>query len=578
MKFRRQAEILDAIVTIVRLYPGRTTLIMSGLFLAGLAEGAGISAMLPLLKLATGEGSSSGNLERMFMAAMEAVGAAATFTNALIILAIVMTLKGFFMMSAMALSGIAVATTSAELRNSLLQTLLRARWSYFLSQPIGLFSNAMGKEADSAATMVRHIAMMAALTIQIVVYLGAATLTNWQVTGGAVIAGITLFVSLNWLVEIARRAGKDSLAASRSLLARLSDAMQGIKPMKAMATEDRLAPLMASEIQELRRASRNGILARESLVHAQEPIVVIFLSVGLWFFYVNQQIPLEELLVMAFLFQRSASKVGDLQRAYQSIAVSREFYVGLINKMAETEAASESFDGGEDTELATGIRFKNVSFAYEDHNVLENVSLDIPAGKLTTLFGPSGSGKTTAIDLMIGFYRPDKGSITVDGTSITDLSIRNWRRKIGYVPQELFLFHESILHNLTLDDDAFSREDAETALRRAGAWEFVSRQPMGLDTIVGERGARLSGGQRQRIAIARALIRQPRLLVLDEPTTALDPETEQEICKTLTELGDGVTVIAISHQAALAEIADNLVSLESGHVITDQTAQSPGPG
>jgi ATP-binding cassette, subfamily C, bacterial len=566
MKFSRQKEIIDATVTIVRIYPRRTVFIMSGLVLAGLAEGVGVSSMLPMLNLATGDGSSHSSLEQIFLSIMNSIGVSPTFTNVLIVLTLVMAMKSVFLIIALGLAGIAVAQTSAELRTGLLQNLLKARWSFFLSQPIGLFSNAMGTEANSAASMVRHTAVMVALTIQIAVYLGAASLTNWQVTGGAILAGTVLFVSLNGLVEIARKAGRESLAASRSLLARLADALQGIKPMKAMAAEDRLVPLLASEIEELRRTSRNSILSRESLVHAQEPIIIGFLAIGLWFFYVNQKIPLEELLVMAFLFQRTASRIGDLQRSYQSIAVSREFYVGLTAKMSEADTAAEVFHGDIETDLSGGIRFKNVSFAYEDHNVLDDVSFDIPAGQLTTLFGPSGSGKTTAIDLLLGFYQASEGQISVDSQPISRLNIRVWREMIGYVPQELFLFHESVLHNLTLGDIRYSRQDAEEALRRAGAWDFVTQQPMGMDTVVGERGARLSGGQRQRIAIARALIRKPRLLVLDEPTTALDPQTELDICQTLKELGGDVTIIAISHQEALAEIADNLVSLTGGHV------------
>jgi ATP-binding cassette, subfamily C, bacterial len=577
MKFSRQKEIVDAVVTIARLYPKRTTIIVAGLVLAGLAEGAGVSSMLPMLNLATGDGLGDSKLELVFLSIMDTIGVSPTFTNVLVLLAVVIAIKGVFLISALGLAGVAVAHTSAELRTGLLQKLLKAKWSYFLSQPIGLFSNAMGNEANSAAAMVRHTAMMAALTIQIIVYLSAATLANWQVTGGALIAGVILFISLNGLVEIARKAGKDSLNASRSLLARLADAMQGIKPMKAMATENHLVPLLGFEIEELRRASRNSILSRETLVHAQEPIIVVFLAIGLWFFYVNQRVPLEELLVMAFLFQRTASRIGDLQRAYQSIAVSREFYVGLIDKIAEADVASESPPDGHETDLISGISFRNVSFSYGDHNVLDNISMDIPAGKLTTLFGPSGSGKTTAIDLLLGFYDADEGEISVDGQPISDMNIRSWRQKIGYVPQELFLFHESILHNLTLGDSRYSEEDARLALQRAGAWNFVTQQQNGMKTIVGERGARLSGGQRQRIAIARALIRNPRLLVLDEPTTALDPATELEICKTLKELGSDVTIVAISHQRAIAEVADNLIQLSGGHIDDHSTPAHANP-
>jgi ATP-binding cassette subfamily C protein len=145
--------------------------------------------------------------------------------------------------------------------------------------------------------------------------------------------------------------------------------------------------------------------------------------------------------------------------------------------------------------------------------------------------------------------------------------MHSWREKIGYVPQEMSLFHDTVLNNITLADPNISREAAEAALRTAEAWDFVSAMPEGLDTVVGERGAKISGGQRQRVAIARALARNPRLLILDEPTTALDPETESAICETLLKMKGSVTILVISHQSALVEIADITYLISDGAIL-----------
>ena len=175
-------------------------------------------------------------------------------------------------------------------------------------------------------------------------------------------------------------------------------------------------------------------------------------------------------------------------------------------------------------------------------------------------------------DLIIGLHRPQRGEVWIDDLPLGDVDIRAWREMIGYVPQETFLFHDSIMSNVTLGDDEIPPARVESALRRAGAWEFVAALPEGMDTVVGERGARLSGGQRQRIAIARALIRDPALLILDEATTALDPETEAGIAATMRRLAGKVTVLSISHQPAMKNAADIVYRIEGGAAVCEEAA------
>jgi ATP-binding cassette, subfamily C, bacterial len=202
-----------------------------------------------------------------------------------------------------------------------------------------------------------------------------------------------------------------------------------------------------------------------------------------------------------------------------------------------------------------------VRFAYDDRPVLEDLSLVIPAGSFTTLVGHSGSGKTTIVDLVTGLLQPQGGRILVDDAPLDELDAVAWRHSIGYVPQENLLLHDSVLHNVTLGDPALGRADAERALRDAGAWDFVAALPEGLDASVGERGSALSGGQRQRILVARALVHRPRLLILDEATSNLDPDSEAAVLETIERLKGRLTMLAVSHDEGLVKAADHVCRL-----------------
>jgi ATP-binding cassette subfamily C protein len=192
--------------------------------------------------------------------------------------------------------------------------------------------------------------------------------------------------------------------------------------------------------------------------------------------------------------------------------------------------------------------------------------MDIPVGRITVLTGPSGAGKTTLSDLLIGFYQPQTGMIQIDDVPLADLDLTKWRAMIGYVPQEIILLHDTILANITLGDADLSDSEIRAALDAAGAWEFIRAMPDGLMTRVGEKGVKISGGQRQRIALARALVRKPRLFILDEVTSALDPQTEREICRTISDLASNMAVFAITHRPALLEIADRVYELRDGRI------------
>jgi ATP-binding cassette, subfamily C, bacterial len=559
---------LDVIWYFLKRYPRRSVLIVGLLFLSGLAEGFGVASLLPLLELAIGDPASQPSGVSMFVAdVLGRVGLEPTLGILLFALVMAMVAKGAFMWMSVRQQGYAVANIATDLRLTLIRAFLKARWSYFVSQRAGHMSNAVGSEAHRASMAYAAACGLLAGIVQVLVYATVAFLVSPAVAVAALVSGMLLVFLLSGLVGVARDAGRRQTILIKSLSARLIDALYGIKPIKAMAREAHLQPLLEGETRELNEAQRRQVLASGVLSSFKEPLLIVVIALGLYVVMTRGAVSFESLLILVFLFHRLVGRVQSLQTQYQSLTVSESAFWSLLDSVKTAEANAETSAGHDmPPELTEGIELIDVDFAYGDTQVLTQASLTIRAGKFTAIIGPSGAGKTTIADLLLGLYKPDRGSILVDGMPLGGIEIGAWRNKIGYVPQEMLLFHDSIRRNVTLGDESISDEEVVEALQAAGAWSFVGALDDGIDTIIGEHGARLSGGQRQRIAIARALVGKPRLLVLDEVTTALDPRTEAAICTTLRELPGNVTVVSISHQPAMRRVADVVYRVEHGRV------------
>jgi ATP-binding cassette, subfamily C, bacterial len=560
-------QTLGLVAYVVRRYPKRTLLLVFLLFLSGLAEGIGVVALLPLLEMAAngGAGESRTAISLAVENAVARVGLPVSIELMLGIIILAMCLKGGFRLMAMRQVGYTVSRVGTDLRISLLENLLRTRWGYFVNQPTGRFASAIGSEASRASSAYRSVCLLFAALVQVAMYTVVAVVIAWQLAVLALVSGAIVAVVLGPLVRRARTASRAQHRLIKSLSIRLTDALQGIKPIKAMGREGHLQPLLIGETRELNRSQEKQVWATEAVAAIQEPLLVVLMTFVLYYSLVTAEQSLATILVIVFLFTRLAGRLGQVQLAYQAITLGEAAFWSLREAIESAGRKRERRSrGAEPPLLQSGITLEDVRFGYGDTLVLDNVNLFIPAGKIVALVGASGGGKTTIADLIVGLHTPRQGRILVDGQPLETLNMERWRQEIGYVPQEMFLFHDTVRQNLTLGDREITDDAVFEALDAAGAREFVDCLPEGLDTVMGERGSRLSGGQRQRIAIARALVRRPRLLVLDEVTTALDPKTEAAICETLVGLRGRVTILSISHQPAMREVADIAYAVHQG--------------
>ena len=545
---------------------------------SGFLEGISVLTLVPLLQLAGDPASGVGSGKaRIIEGVLQHMGIQPTLIILVAVVVIGITLKAVFLWLAMRQVGFTVAQVTLDLRLHLVRALLRARWDYFGNQRFGGFANSISTEAIRSASAYREACVVLAGLIQAAVYASISMLITWQVTLAAFVTGFVLIHGLRRFVMMSRVAGEQQTVLTKSLTRRLVDALQGMKPMKAMAREDLFWPLLEAEAEGLNQAHRKNVVASETLRLFQEPIVTLVLACGFVILLAGTGNSFSSIIVLAFVFYRLMTNVNTLQMRYQVAVNGVSAFWSLLGQIEEARDAEERHEGSRASiPLEVAVELRSVSFAYGDLAVLHELCLRVPANQMTALIGESGSGKSTILDLIIGLRRPDEGEVFIDGVPLAEIDLRAWRRQIGYVPQDVFLFHDTVRRNVTLGDESISDERVEGALRAAGAWDFISRDAEGIDAWVSPQGSNLSGGQRQRLAIARALVKEPVLLVLDEATTGLDPDTESAILETLQSLKQRVTILAVSHQVALRAAADRTLVLERGAIASEPLSPPAG--
>ena len=548
-------------------YPGQSAVLVGLLILAGLAEGFGVLTLVPLLEVVVAERPASGAAEEVVLGVLDALGLPPTLVVLLATLVMALWLKGLFRWVAMRRVGYGVARVARDLRLRLIRGLLEARWRHQGVDRSGELATALSRDAFWASYAYRHGVSAIAAGIQLVVYTGVVVLISWQV--GVIAAAIAagLAVVLGVFIGMSRRAGADRTRLARSLVSRLLDVIGGMKAIKAMGRERWFRPILEEQVEALEEAERRQVLATESLQAFQEPLLALVLALLVYVAVTRLEVAFATLLVAVFLFHRLLTRAHAAQAEYQGVAAAEAAFRALRRQTvaAEEERERRVEDPSPVPGLETGIEVRGVSVSYADRVALESVSLTIPARRMTVVVGPSGVGKTTLLDVLLGLRDPDEGQVRVDDVPLETLGPAAWRHRIGYVPQEAVLLDGTVARNVAFGEDVPAAA-LERALRRAGAWSFVEGLPQGVQTEVGERGRALSGGERQRIAIARALLHDPIVLVLDEATSELDAATEAAFCDTLRSLRDEITVVAASHRSALVDAADVTYELRAGRI------------
>ena len=352
---------------------------------------------------------------------------------------------------------------------------------------------------------------------------------------------------------------------------RLANNLTGMATIKSFTAEDYEQERVAVESEQYRRSNRRAIALSAAFVPLIRMVILVGFTATLYFGGVeaaNGQMAVGTYSVLVFITQRllwPLTSLGNTLDQYQRAMASTQRAMNLLDTPIAIHTGTQALP----TATVRGaVTIDQISFAYTPgHPVVQDLSIQIPAGKTIAIVGSTGSGKSTLVKLLLRFYEIQQGQITLDGVDIRDLQLRDLRRCMGWVSQDVFLFHGTVAENIAYGTFEATPAEIIHAAKLAEAHEFIEQLPRGYDTIVGERGQKLSGGQRQRLAIARALLKDPPILILDEATSAVDNETEAAIQRSLEHITQNRTTIAIAHRLSTIRHADQIYVMEYGRVV-----------
>jgi ATP-binding cassette subfamily B protein len=460
---------------------------------------------------------------------------------------------------------------SADMRNRTYAHLQQLSVEFFGGKRTGDLMSRVGSDSDRICNFLSlNLVDFAADILMITMTSIILLVINWQLALVALVPFPFIIALVHFVRQRLRRGFRQSGVAWADMTSVLADTIPGIRVVKAFAQEKR-------EVERFERANAR-LLATNDRVNVVwaffGPMVTLLTEMGLLSIYAfgtylvfQNTIQVGVLVAFIAYIARFYTKIDSLIRmvtAVQRAAASAQRIFEVLDK---TPSVAEPIKPVHPGRIQGKIEFRNVRFKYGTREVLHGLNLEIQPGEMIGLVGQSGAGKSTLINLICRFYDVASGAILVDGQDVRSFPIGEYRRNIGIVLQDPFLFYGTIAENIAYGLPHASRAEIVAAARAARAHEFILRLPDGYDSLVGERGQSLSGGERQRISIARALLIDPRILILDEATSSVDTETEREIQAALETLIEGRTTIAIAHRLSTLRRADRLVVIERGHIV-----------
>jgi ABC-type multidrug transport system fused ATPase/permease subunit len=432
------------------------------------------------------------------------------------------------------------------------------------------------KEADVQDLLIRHVnrttdgvsVISRAITTAFLVLalLASAVVVDPVSAGLLVVSGGVLFVLIRPLTDRAKGLARTQLVAGRDYGARSLEALGLSQEIRSFGvTEEVVHDLDRATAAEV-RPTRHALLLKELVTSAYQLATILLLLMGLWAVSSFVDRPLASLGAIVVILVRALNQTAALQSCYHILTVQAPFVQRLQDERA-TLRSRTPHSGQQVIAAPTSLRFEHVTYAYgEDREAVKDLDFEVTRGEAIGILGPSGSGKSTLIQLLLRLRQPDTGRYLLDDVDASDIDDDSWFAQIAFVPQDSRLINDSIAANIAFYRAGVTRDEVVAAAKRAHVHDEILAMPEGYDTVIGSRGGALSGGQRQRVSIARALLRNPSILVLDEPTSALDMRSEALVHETFTRLKGEVTIFVIAHRLSTLNTCDRLMVMNDGKI------------
>lgn len=530
--------------------------------LAGLVEGLGVLALVPLLKLTGLEDAAVQDWR--FPAAL--VGY------------VLLVAGGALLIRQRALDVQALSLDFLDrLRSDLHDAILNMEWSRFRSLRLADLQQSMTGEIGRIGQGVQLLGTLTSTLLTVPFVLIASFVLSWPLTLVALLVGGGIALATRRLGMQGFLLARDLGRANQNAMADLADDLAGLRLIKSFSAESVRASKIAGRFAAIRRnqmAYMRAMATERATLHATAATAT---ALALYGAVSVLDVPPTEALVLivayARLLQVSLRGLSSWRQLNNATAALHAYDETL--RMCRAAAEPTLHDAAQLPSLKRAVRLDGVSVSYAGESnddapcrpALSHIDAEIPVGRITALIGPSGAGKSTLTDLIAGLTTPDSGRILVDDTPLTPDTRAPWRRRVAVVPQDPFLFHDTIANNLRLSHPETTEDDMWKALEAASVADVVRALPEGLETVAGPRGARLSGGERQRIVLARALLRNPEVLVLDEATSSLDRATEHLVGEAIRTLRGRCTTLIVAHRLDTIRHADTVLLLDDGRLV-----------